>query len=231
MARAEPALIKSLTSLIVEPTNTCNLSCGVCPAHGRHKMSRPEGFMDRALFEKIIDTTKCVTRVSLNNWGESTLHPELPGMIAYAKRNGVKTVLLCVNGASFDAPMAKRLITAGLDILEFSLDGSPRRHEAIRRFPLAKVATAMELAVSARAEVETNLRIGVVMTAPGNERRRAGPAFVDRWRGVADYVKLQPLLSKVPRRNRCEELWGRTQGRLVVLWDGRVTPCCADYDG
>lgn len=187
--------------------------------------------MDRALFEKIIDTTSGVTRVSLNNWGESTLHPDLPAMIGYAKTNGVKTVLLCVNGASFDAPLADRLVRAGLDILEFSLDGSPRRHQAIRRFPLEKVTEAIERVTSARAAAETDMRIGVVMTAPGNERRRAGGAFIEKWRGVADYVKLQPLLSKAPRQNRCEELWGRTQGRLVVLWDGRVTACCADYDG
>ena len=45
--------VKPLTSLIIEPTNTCNLRCSFCFV--TEGMTRDEGFMDLDLFTKIID--------------------------------------------------------------------------------------------------------------------------------------------------------------------------------
>ena len=47
--------VKPLTSLIIEPTNTCNLRCSFCFV--TEGMTRDEGFMDLDLFKKIIDDT------------------------------------------------------------------------------------------------------------------------------------------------------------------------------
>ena len=47
--------VKPLTSLIIEPTNTCNLRCSFCFV--TEGMTRDEGFMDVDLFKKIIDDT------------------------------------------------------------------------------------------------------------------------------------------------------------------------------
>ena len=48
--------IQPLTSLIIEPTNTCNLRCTFCFV--TDGMTREEGFMDLKLFKKIIDETQ-----------------------------------------------------------------------------------------------------------------------------------------------------------------------------
>ena len=45
--------VKPLTSLIIEPTNTCNLRCTFCFV--TEGMTRKEGFMDFGLFKKVID--------------------------------------------------------------------------------------------------------------------------------------------------------------------------------
>tara|TARA_B100000315_G_scaffold156629_1_gene145136 strand:+ start:8237 stop:9226 length:990 start_codon:yes stop_codon:yes gene_type:complete len=35
----------------------------------------------------------------------------------------------------------------------------------------------------------------------------------------------------VQRTDLCPELFGKDYGKVVVLWDGKVVPCCADYEG
>ena len=45
--------VKKLTSLIIEPTNTCNLRCTFCFV--TEGMTRDGGFMDFDLFKKIIE--------------------------------------------------------------------------------------------------------------------------------------------------------------------------------
>ena len=45
--------VKKITSLIIEPTNTCNLRCTFCFV--TEGMTREGGFMEFDLFKKIID--------------------------------------------------------------------------------------------------------------------------------------------------------------------------------
>ena len=42
--------------IIIEPTNSCNLRCPVCPTH--FAMKRNRGFMEYDLFKSIIDEFK-----------------------------------------------------------------------------------------------------------------------------------------------------------------------------
>ena len=67
--------VKPLTSLIIEPTNTCNLRCSFCFV--TEGMSREEGFMDLALFKKVIDDTPELEHLCMHNWGEPLLHKEI----------------------------------------------------------------------------------------------------------------------------------------------------------
>ena len=52
--------------------------------------------------------------------------------------------------------------------------------------------------------------------------------FFAEWRPIADRVQVIPKMERFPRTSRCRELW---RGMLVVFWDGRVAPCCVDYNG
>lgn len=223
--------VKELESLILEPTNACSLRCRMCLAHARGaRMSRKLGFMSMALFRRIIEGTRGVNRLSLNNWGESLLHPDIVDMVQYAKTAGIHTVLLCTNGILLDADRATALLAAGLDVLEFSIDGLGERYRSIRGVPIDRVLTAVEGALEARACLGSPARLGIVMVSSdedGAERQ----AFLAHWRLKVDYVKIQPRVLIAPRVHPCPELWGTVQGRLVVLWDGTVVPCCVDYDG
>ena len=143
------------THLQVEPTNHCNLRCGLCPV--TDGMDRPSGFMDEGVFSKVIDEIgDYVFLLMLWDWGEPLLHRSLCDMIAYARRKGIK-VLSSTNGHGLDrAGGAERLVRSGLDALVVAVDGiSQETYRQYRdRGDLATVVRGVRLLV------ETKRRLG-----------------------------------------------------------------------
>ena len=122
--------------LWVEPTSVCNLRCVMCP--NKDLPREQKGFMDFALFQKIIDEAKdFIFDVHLLHRGESLLHPDFFKMVRYAHDAGIAT-RFHTNGTLLDEDKARRLIEAGLDQFAFSFDGFRRRNLRIdpdqRRF-------------------------------------------------------------------------------------------------
>jgi radical SAM protein with 4Fe4S-binding SPASM domain len=110
------------THLQLEPTNTCNLNCALCPVSG--EMKRPQGHMDFNLFKKLLDEIgDYLFLMLLWDWGEPFLNPRIYEMIAYAKQKGIK-IVSSTNGHLFaDVREADKVIRSGLDTLIFAMDG------------------------------------------------------------------------------------------------------------
>jgi MoaA/NifB/PqqE/SkfB family radical SAM enzyme len=77
--------------LLLDVVGTCNLRCPSC-AVGNTGLINPTGLMDRALFNRLL--AKAVReyrlyRVSLYNWAEPLLHPELPEFVRTVKSYGL----------------------------------------------------------------------------------------------------------------------------------------------
>ncbi len=117
----------------VEPTNACNLKCVMCP-QSCSDIAFQRGFMEFALFRKIIDEAKgFVYDMNLHHSGESLLHPEIIEMIRYAKQAGIYT-RMHTNATKLDEKYARGILEAGLDFLSFSFDGYEKTtYENIRR--------------------------------------------------------------------------------------------------
>lgn len=124
--------ISRLARIYVEPTNSCNLDCATCI---RNSWDESLGFMSREIYAKILKTIeKCVSppEVFFGGFGEPLSHPDLPDMIAEAKKRG-STVELISNGILLDENMAKTLIDLDLDRLWISIDGAdPSSYEDVR---------------------------------------------------------------------------------------------------
>ena len=82
----------------VEIAGSCNLRCPSCPVGNMRdvKEERPTKLIDSNLFYKIIDkiSSEAVNKncfVSVFDWGEPTLHPELPKFITYINQKGLKS--------------------------------------------------------------------------------------------------------------------------------------------
>lgn len=223
--------VKKLESLIVELTNSCNLKCSICPAHGETPgMNRAKGFMSIGLFKNILDSAPGLNRLSLNNWGESLLHPDLFEMITYAKNKGAKNIILCTNGTMLNRSISQSILETNLDTLEFSIDGLKERSENIRKTDYSTLIDSIDEFLEIRKNNNFHCEVGIVMVA-GDAQPDYIAKFKELWRRKVDYIKIQPKLKRGKRANPCMELWGGATGRLVILWDGKAVPCCVDYQG
>ena len=219
--------VKKITSLIIEPTNTCNLRCTFCFV--TEGMTREGGFMEFDLFKKIIDDSPDLEHLCMHNWGEPLLHKDIFKMIEYAKNKGVNYVVMNTNGTLLTDKMIDQIVDSKLDIIRFSIDGSAETFKRVRGVELKKIEQNINKLKNVKETRRPELKMGVVFTI---EEDTEGDVedYITHWEQIVDHVRLQPKLITSPRTEICPEPFGKDYGKLVVLWDGRVIPCCVDYN-
>ena len=219
--------VKKITSLIIEPTNTCNLRCTFCFV--TEGMTREGGFMEFDLFKKIIDDSPDLEHLCMHNWGEPLLHKDIFRMIEYAKNKGVNYVVMNTNGTLLTDKIIDQIVDSKLDIIRFSIDGSAETFKRVRGVELQNIEQNINKLKKVKEKRRPKLKMGVVFTV---EEDTEGDAedYITHWEKIVDHVRLQPKLITSPRTEVCPEPFGKDYGKLVVLWDGRVIPCCVDYN-
>lgn len=109
----------------IETAAVCDLACPFCY---RQFIATPDKIIDEDLYRRIID--QCaeleVPSIKLNWRGEPLLHPKLPELVAYAKRQGILETIINTNATTLDEKKGLALIEAGLDLIIFSFDGGTR---------------------------------------------------------------------------------------------------------
>jgi len=155
---------------------------------------------------------------------------------------GIETVKIISNASALTEKKSRQLIEAGLDEIKISFDGlSKDVFEKIRvGLKYDKIVANLEGLVRLRSEMgRTNPKIQLMFVAiKENEFEEKG--FVERWRGIVDRVDVtrahnwggndQVAGASEPKNQtgfQCMRLW-RT---FTVLWVGRVSICCLDYEG
>jgi MoaA/NifB/PqqE/SkfB family radical SAM enzyme len=108
---------------VIDIVGTCNLRCPTCPVG--NSPDRPRGFMDLALFQKIVakigrESPVPHPQINLYNWGEPLLHPELPAIIGILRQAGMRSHLSTNLNIKRGLEAA---IAAGPDELKISLSG------------------------------------------------------------------------------------------------------------
>jgi radical SAM protein with 4Fe4S-binding SPASM domain len=218
----------------IESTNICNAKCVFCP---RDEMHRQQGVMDMALFTKIVDECAAlgIRHVRLHNYGESFVDKRIIEKIAYAKRQGIPQVGLISNGSLVGEAAARGIVEAGLDTINISVDAAGKETFEATRLGLKydRVIENIERLLRIRAEcgrAHPKLILSFVRRNDSQEER----AFIEHWRGKADKIHITDLhnwagtLSQESDvRFPCYRQWLT----FTVLWDGRVSLCCADFDG
>lgn len=107
----------------LEPTNTCNLHCPLCPA-GQNLLKREKGFLSFENAKKIIDEAyEYSLHLRLFGAGEPLLNKDLFKIIEYAKAKNM-LVNFHTNAYFLDEFNIKKVIDSGVDELVVSLDGA-----------------------------------------------------------------------------------------------------------
>ena len=218
----------------IESTNICNAKCVFCP---RDDMHRRQGIMSVDLFRKIVD--ECVelgiTHVRMHNYGEAFIDKKLVEKVRYAKQQGIKEVGMISNGSLITDQIARGMIDAGLDAINISVDASGKEVFESTRIGLKydKVIGNIERLVRLRAE-SGKRRPKLILSFVRQNNSADEQAFIEHWRAIADKIHVTDLHNWAGTLNKesdvnypCYRPWLT----FTVLWDGRVSLCCADFDG
>lgn len=231
----------------VELTNNCPMTCRMCPR--THAMTRGTGYMSQTVYRRVIDeASKSTSRLFLHHFGDSLLHPELGQCIRYAADRSIKTYL-SANPVLLTRPRIEALVDNGLSELVLSLDGvtgetsSAVRGRAARNVELAEKRIQSLLDYRAERGSKNPYVILQIVRQRQNAHeiddwlaKWEGRPGIDRlkvksyitWNGREEKIKsLRPEGDPVRPPVVCDKPWTS----VTVLWDGRVVPCCFDYDG
>ncbi len=218
----------------IESTNICNAKCVFCP---RDEMHRRQGIMSVELFRKIVDecVTLGITHVRMHNYGEALMDRRLVEKVKYAKDRGIKEVGMISNGSLITEHVARGMIDAGLDAINISVDASGKDVFESTRIGLKydKVIANIERLVRLRTE-SGKRRPKLILSFVRQNNSADEQAFIEHWRTIADKIHITDLHNWAGTLHTesdvnypCYRPWLT----FTVLWDGRVSLCCADFDG
>jgi MoaA/NifB/PqqE/SkfB family radical SAM enzyme len=218
----------------IESTNLCNAKCVFCP---RDEMHRLQGIMDMDLFRKVVDECAAlgITHVRLHNYGEPFLDRRLVEKVRYAKTRGIAEVGMISNGSLITPDIAQGLIDAGLDAINISVDASGKETFERTRVNLDYDVVIDNIRTLDRLRREAGrTRPKLILSFVRQEDSPEEQAFIDTWRTIADKIHITDLHNWAGTLHArsdvaypCYRLWLT----FTVLWDGRVSLCCADFDG
>jgi radical SAM protein with 4Fe4S-binding SPASM domain len=218
----------------IESTNLCNAKCVFCP---RDEMHRRQGVMEFDLFRKIVDECAAlgITHVRVHNYGEPFLDKQLVDKVRYAKAKGIREVGMISNGSLITEPLARGMIEAGLDAINISVDAAGKDVFERTRLNLDYDTVIGNVRTLVRLREESGRRRPrLILSFVRQDNSADEQAFIQEWSKVADKIHITDLHnwagtlnSRSDVRYPCYRLWQT----FTVLWDGRVSLCCADYDG
>lgn len=218
----------------IESTNLCNAKCVFCP---RDEMHRRQGVMEMELYRKIVDECAAlgITHVRVHNYGEPFLDRQLVEKVRYAKSRGIPQVGMISNGSLITEELAHGMIDAGLDAINISVDAAGKEVFERTRVHLeydTVVGNIRTLARLRRDLGRTHPKLILSFVRQNNSADEQ--AFIDEWSAIADKIHINDLHNwagtldgRADVRYPCYRLWLT----FTVLWDGRVSLCCADFDG
>ena len=223
----------------IEPSNICNAKCNMCPYQ---KMTRKKEIMSMGFFKKIVNNCLIygVKDFNLNFFNEPFLDPFIFERIKYLKSKGAR-VQLSSNGSILDSKKIERILGSGLDVIIFSVDGVKKEtYESIRKGLIFEKT------------INNILNLIKQKKDLGLEKPKINLNFVKQKLNEIELEKLRSFwinkadkiyISEDDGRNKisepleddkkslasfpCVRFWHE----LVVMSNGRVPLCCADYDG
>ena len=168
-------------------TDSCNLSCTMCPRHQALKL-KPIHATD-AVVERLLAEAPNVVSVLIQGMGEPLLYP---GVLDIIRRFKVAArpeaqIGITTNATRLDEPMAVALCQAGIDFIYFSFDGATREvYETIRVGAdfdqvLGNIAGMVRLSRQYRPELNTMINFVIL---PENRHQIAAIARLSAQLGV-----------------------------------------------
>lgn len=250
-AKQKAPYLNSFPSIaIIEPTNSCNLKCPLCPSGQRRFTNR--GYMGLELYEKILtQLAPYIFEVWLYNWGEPFLNKDIFKIIQFTQKSNAATTIssnLNYLPDNYEFEMVK----SGLERLVVSFDGMTQdTYSAYRRggrmdavidnikriqnakkilqikYPLVKIQFLVnkfnehQIEEAKTFAAENDLEIEFKPLQFNSQ----DPDQRTKWEPTTKKYPRQSYLSGAERELGvywCDWLWKYA----VINWDGTISPCC-----
>lgn len=229
----------------IQTVSGCNASCVFCP-NGKTDLEIPLGNrMDVGLFRSIVDqiADMDVRRISPYLMNESMLDKQLPERVAYIteKKQAFQFTKINSHGGLLNERMAKGLLDAGLDRLNFSVQGlDPDIYERIMRLKLPKVLDNIDRFLEIVRDGGYKIRVRIVML----DTKEVHPQL-DTIRAYWNERGVKINLNQLENRGNHQAIQAdeiavhelqtfdwctRMFDQMYILYDGRLVQCCADWE-
>jgi MoaA/NifB/PqqE/SkfB family radical SAM enzyme len=130
-----PQAVEFPMMLVLSLVYPCNARCPHCPYTNSNirKEYKDAPYMSEAIFKTIADEAgRYGAYLRISGGGEPMLHRQATDLFVYAKNAGCRVGLI-TNGSKFTPESCRRLIEAGIDAIEFSVDAcTTETYEAVR---------------------------------------------------------------------------------------------------
>jgi len=219
--------------ILIDNYNRCNLKCSICD----HKnMTRPIKYMEIPLYRKIIDEIAAEspdTRVWEIYFGDPFLCRDMPERIKYAKKAGLKDVVLNSNGLAMTWDRARRMIDAGLDWMYVGIDAATE--ETYRKIRVGGRYDLVKRNVLEYRKMSPNIFVQFVETEINKHEKEA---FIKFWHEHGVSVKIRPMVSWIGlidngnnnQKEKTEPCYWY-QNSMSILNNGDVSLCACDLHG
>lgn len=234
-------------SIVIEPTNNCNLHCPLCST-GVGGETRKKGVQKLSQFKKLIDEIKDTTLVIfLQNWGESTMVKDFPQMVNYAHKAGLYLWVSTNFSVDYSDQYFSDLMNSGIGRLTMDIDGTTQ--EVYEKY---RVGGSLDLVLknirkAVKFKKDHNLKypmlqarmlvmkhnehqiedfkelakeLGVDEMELGNIQLNPNTA-AEKWLPENKQYVYQTYVDE-RRTDPCHWPWSS----MVINWDGGVSPCC-----
>ncbi len=174
----------------------CNAKCPNCPYNNSNIRSdyKDAMIMPDELFRKIaVECGKHKSLLRLSGGGEPMLHPNAVELIEFAKKQGCRIGLI-TNGSCFDKEKLTRLIDAGTDAIEFSVDaGNSETYKKVRPgLNWDRLNQSVKMTKQIRDEKKSDTRI---ICSIINQQDVDIKAAEDHWRPLVDKIQVRKYLT------------------------------------
>lgn len=222
-------------SMIIEPTNACNLRCRMCSVWGEGvQRHRAVGYISQEVWGRAIDELgSWPVPVGLHVYGagEPLLHPQFFDIVAYAKRKPNISVGFLCNATLFDRDKARATVELGVDYLSFSVDGA--QQDVFEYYRKGAVLDQVEENIRFLLAIRDGGHPSVSLRMVHHEEADV-EQFVERWAGHVESIvvsRKRPVRRETSVPVRLRRPCPSISQQLIMGWDGTAVLCCEDNWG
>jgi len=221
------------STIMIELTNHCNLSCVTCPREYDFGKLMDKGNMSVIQAKKIIDEVwPYLDSIGLTGMGETFIYSEIEEIVDYIKQKNKGIIISVSTNAMLPnfIEIVSKLINK-IDTIQISIDGLGSVYESIRRkASFVTLDNNLKKLSGMCKDSDTTLMLNMVVVKESSyydfyqsAEFKNTTLKLDEESGKAHNVTTNYNFAPDKGFQKCPFPWSH----FYICWNGYITPCCA----